>query len=990
MASGGKGGGGSKSYDYYGTFALRFGVGPMDELLALERNGNIIWPKAKKFDALSWVGGSIVFHEGRFYQTPTTTTNTPPASPWVPYSLLSSTAVANGYTTLTVEGVGQCRFYWGKETQTPDAYLSNAAKTATTDNPDGHEHPAYKGICYAVFEDCLLGRENTSPGNWRAWVRRKPVQSVVTGTPSNLTDSQANPAAVVAEFLTSKYCAGIPSGDLDGVSFQAAADKLQTKPELVCLSPSIERQTQVVGSVDDTSAHSELFLRWDSETAKVVAGVWEHGTVPASFVTVTEKHLTEPARITPGAWAESKTGAAVRYRDRVALFKERPTAIVPDLRAQRILGRAVVESLDRPWITRESQAEAHASQWLRARGGPRMSASIRMRRQFALGTGVVGDPFRYGVKPGDWIQLDIDPEPGGGQLLQFFRVLDRKIPLTGPIEIGCEADVTLTPVAYQPPPGAPLFASPNNPDALTVFRILDCPPQLGGFNHVLALAQRPSSMHVGFNLWFDSNVDNDALFDDLGAQRFFAVRCGLHANLAANAAGDLLELPAVDEAITVNGAVTSSTTVQVTHTGTAWPENDFVARWFAGAVLTVGATTANVVNSTAPNSSGIVTLTLDAPVTLATAATGTIIGEPLKITVAPQVDDRLLAEVPPGRVKANDDSLLLFLIETASGNVAESSGVGQVEVLSVLDWYIEDAGPPARYVIRALRARRGTQKTAFTSANCEAWLIRREALTSFEHRDFAVLRSNRQRGLTPDEATFRLQPLNNEATRSLDDCADVPFKFPTQSLARPTLTWTAPGVTSWPYTFGSSAGGTLQLRGSWSDADGDLVSMSLTQRQGAGPELTLVSETIPRRGNANFDKSVSLTSPGTYTFTARAADSTGIATEVIVTATVPAGGGGQVAQPTFNPDEWSYFLAPQSITVSCATSGADLTYKVVDWLTDPGTPTPGSSGWSALAAAPVTVVVGAGKKIYAQARKAGMTDSEVGVTGVGLEDGSGL
>ena len=984
MGSGGKGGGGSKSYDYFGTFALRFGVGPFDELLALERNGNIVWPKAKEWAAGSFPGGSVVFYQGRFYTTPSTTSATPPASPWVQFSLNVSTAIANGYTTLTVEGVGNVRFYWGKETQIPDSFLSNTAKTATSDNPSGHEHPAYKGICYAVFEDCLLGRENTSPGNWRAWLRRKPVQSVVTGSPANLTDSQANPAAVVVEALTSKYCAGLAPSELDATSFQAAADKLQTKPDLVSVSPAVERQTQVVGLIDDASAHSEFWIRWDSESAKIIAGVWEHGVVPASYVTVQEKHLTNPARITPGAWSDSKTGAAVRYRDRVALFKERPTATVPDLRAQRILGRSVVEALDRPWITRESQAEAHAAQWLRSRGGPRMSATFQMRRQFALGTGVVGDPFRNGVKPGDWIQLDIDPEPGGGQLLQFFRVIERKIPLTGPVEFSCEADVTLTPIAYQPAPGSPLFAAPNNPDPLTVHRVLDCPPQLGGYNQVLVLAQRPSPMHVGFRVHFDSNVDNDALFDELGVQRFFAVRASLHANLAANAAGDSLELPAVDEPVTVVASVTSSTTVQVSRTGVAWAPGSFVARWLVGAVLTVGATSANVVNSTTPDGSGIVTLTLDAPVTLAAAATGTVVGEPLKLTVTAQVDDRLFGETPPGRVAANDDALLLFLVETASGNVAESSGVGQVEVLSVLDWYTD---APGRYAVRALRARRGTQRLAFTTANCEAWLIRREGLTAFDHRDFAVLRSNRQRSLTPDEATFRLQPFNNEATRSLDDCADVPFRFPTQSLARPTLTWTAPGVTSWPYTFGSSAGGSLQLRGAWSDADGDLVSMSLTQRQGVGAETSLVGETIPRRANAVFDRTVSLTSPGTYTFTARAADSTGIATEVIVQAIVPAGGGGQVAQPTFSPDDWDYFYSPVSITANCATSGADITWKLTGWFTDPGTPTPGSNGWSALTAAPVTVSVAVGQKLYAQGRKAGMTDSDIGVTGVALDNG---
>jgi hypothetical protein len=331
---------------------------------------------------------------------------------------------------------------------------------------------------------------------------------------------------------------------------------------------------------------------------------------------------------------------------------------------------------------------------------------------------------------------------------------------------------------------------------------------------------------------------------------------------------------------------------------------------------------------------------------------------------------------------SNDDWLLILAEIDGNGRIAEdAAGLAKVEVLSVVEFTAYGAASPPEFAVHALRARRGTSKVAFTAAAAEVWLIRRESLTPVTHADLAVLRNNRTLGTTPDTGTFRLQPFTAVATRSETDCLDLAFRPAGNSLARPRLSWISPGQTSWPYTFGSSSGGTLRLRGQIDDGDGNLVSYRVSYRKAGDLADTFVDGGKPSSGTqAVFDKTISLTVSGDFTITVEATDGSGLVGRTVVVATVPASGGGgtAAADPTFSP--WGYTgpfaTLPRNVVISCATSGADITWKITDSF-DPGTPTPGSSGWSALTAAPVTVSVGKNKWLHAQARKTGLTNSNV-------------
>jgi hypothetical protein len=192
------------------------------------------------------------------------------------------------------------------------------------------------------------------------------------------------------------------------------------------------------------------------------------------------------------------------------------------------------------------------------------------------------------------------------------------------------------------------------------------------------------------------------------------------------------------------------------------------------------------------------------------------------------------------------------------------------------------------------------------------------------------------------------------------------------------LAWEAPGQTSWPYTFATSAGGNLRLVGRWTDADGNLVSIGLTYRIGSGAEIPVFSRTLTNLGDVLFDQTLSLTAPGTtYTITVRALDAAGLTRSSSVMATVPPASGSKVAAPYFDPPPDTYPGTSIGVTIYTATPGADISYKLG---VNPGTPTPGSNGWSALAPAPLAVgPLTTAVTITAVAVKSGMTDSDLAV-----------
>ncbi|MCZ7641384.1 MAG: hypothetical protein M5U12_38180 [Verrucomicrobia bacterium] len=113
-------------------------------------------------------------------------------------------AGTSDHAEITVEGRGALTLYWGTATQTADADLAAS----------GVAHPAYRGQCYAVFNDWLLGENRAQVPNLEFELSRVPTVDWL-GIAAAL-NGEVNPVAALAELFTdSRFGAGLPLALLD-------------------------------------------------------------------------------------------------------------------------------------------------------------------------------------------------------------------------------------------------------------------------------------------------------------------------------------------------------------------------------------------------------------------------------------------------------------------------------------------------------------------------------------------------------------------------------------------------------------------------------------------------------------------------------------------------------------------------------------------------------------------------------------------------------
>ncbi|MDB6017658.1 MAG: hypothetical protein JWR19_2147 [Pedosphaera sp.] len=527
MSMGKSGGGGQKTYDYFGTIAGAICTGPVDALIAIIIDGQEVWPLGKIWAVGSsvvagelWMFNSITYvaqvtHVASFANQPENPTY------WAEYSFPRG---GSPFDDISIHNWGLARFYWGTQAQTVDHNLQAAY------NNYGEQHPDYKGIAYIVLIDFLFGREKQSAPNVEVVVRRSPNQTIVSGAGAALTDGQADLAAVQCEALTDLNMIGLDAGAIDATSFQTATDALQAKTNLCSGSVLVDTQETIRSFFDRIMGMTDNFLRLNSTTGLIETGIYNHGTTPGSYTTLTVDDFTERPKFKGTGWDSVKTRAVVRFNDRGYGYQT-VSERADDPRAFRVLGDVRSMDIDRPWITRRAQAIAHGQESLRVIGRPQLTGDIVVRREKGRA-----------IKAGDYVLLDIDLEPGGASLYQFFRVTQKTTPKSGPIKFSILADNTLTPIPWTNPT-APVVLTQDDVPAIAHLRIVEGNFSLTGEDGaVVVLAERPTNLITGFNLYFDT--DTAGTFNNLGTMSNFAVRATLHADITSTTATIGIDVPA--------------------------------------------------------------------------------------------------------------------------------------------------------------------------------------------------------------------------------------------------------------------------------------------------------------------------------------------------------------------------------------------------------------------------------------------------------------
>lgn len=782
MGGGGKKGGGGSAKNYYGSVAGGVCIGKADGLVAVLVNSEECWPRGTAwavgmgivagnlyvFDAQTWV--CTVNHTAATANAPDGTDPTPN---WTEYCLTIptdwETNPAHRYTDITLiandETVyGKMTFYWGTPLQTVDEILRSDG------NDLNDQHPDYQGVVYVVIKDFLLGQEVQSAPNIEIVVRRRPEQSIIAGTPASIVDGQANLAAVAAELLTNPNCIGLPADHVDATSFQAIADYLQTNEKMYGASVLIDTSESITSIFDKVIQMFDGCIRFNPVTEKIELGIFKHGIVPATYVTLTADSLTKAPKFSTQSWQNAVSRAVVRYDSRQLNYAQTSTQS-DDARVFSVLGLVRETSLDRPWIARPAQAVQHGIETLRVMGLAQMKGDLEIRREIGRD-----------IRPGDYVLVDIDLEPNANSIYKFFRVLTHKIPQTGPVTISVSADNALASIVASVH-SRPLIA-PNIPVLpFEHLRYTEVPYALAQQeNAVVVLAQRPERATDRATLYFDTPRVVAAPVTSIVADG--AGTAGVITFSAAHGliAGDEIDVGGATPAgFNVRQvAITAATTYTVTYP-------------LSAAVTPAEAATGVLVvcdyNGTFTALGTIQSFAAKASLTGGVDTEAGLLS--LNVDEAQVDHDYFTTEVTVN--SAENDIMLLFLIEPATGpddttQIAENgSGCVKMEIMSVAQ--MEKTGD--NYDLHVLRGRRGTTVQTF-SIDAEVWLIPKALLVYFTDAMFSTLRSNRAAATKPDRALFRLQPRTHRTALPLADVANVSFRFQ-NCIAGSGWVWSPPG-----------------------------------------------------------------------------------------------------------------------------------------------------------------------------------------------------
>lgn len=467
----GSGGEGFKTYDYFGTLAGAICWGPADTLHAILIDGEPV------YEGTSNRSGDSVD--------------------------LTSVIDAKWLTT-----AGYLKLYWGTATQTADSVLSFKG------------HPGYRGSCYLVAVNLLFGRERTTAPNIEVIVSRLPVCSTALCASADnvLDDGCVNPVAALGELFTSRHGLGWDAARLDATSWAAAGAYCAADADRKLRTFCAPLFTSHVSMAQAASELLELFdaaLYWTA-TGTLGIRLLEIGTNPGSLATIDASMLVEPAQIQAGGAGDVPTGVLVSYVDRARKWKEADEK-VDNLVALRWRGEDDRAELERPHVTRQSQAHRIGIETLRRRSKPPVTIQVSVRRELAAG---------YGA--GQKILCDVDPEPGGTALAQLCLITSRSDGRDGVARMDLEADTMVEATPYAP------AWTPESPQAAECASIANAvaiplPPGSAGEVSIAILATRPQADAIGFTVYYATS--SGGTFAELGNQTGFACRMTMDADV---------------------------------------------------------------------------------------------------------------------------------------------------------------------------------------------------------------------------------------------------------------------------------------------------------------------------------------------------------------------------------------------------------------------------------------------------------------------------
>lgn len=267
--------------------------------------------------------------------------------------------------------VGTLRFYRGSTTQTASTYLS-------THQQVGGQTPAYRGTCYAVWEQGYIG-DSTSIKPWAFELRRIPNPLGLGGSGAVNSGNDANPMNVIYEILTNtEWGLGQPTSDIDTSDFAAAGATLATEGNGFSFLLDNKIEAQELLRLVEQQIDGIVYL--DRTTGKWRVNLARGGYTLSTKRALNASNVLEISQFSRGAWADTANSVLVKFDNRALDYKE-TYASAQDMANVKIQGNKVVSvEVTYPGVKNGALANTLAWRYLRTLAIPMARAELVVNR----------------------------------------------------------------------------------------------------------------------------------------------------------------------------------------------------------------------------------------------------------------------------------------------------------------------------------------------------------------------------------------------------------------------------------------------------------------------------------------------------------------------------------------------------------------------------------------------------------------------------------
>jgi len=280
----------------------------------------------------------------------------------------SGTQATDGAIEISHENaIGTFRFFTGSKTQATSTYLETHQTLC----------PAYRGLCYGVWEGGYVG-ESTSIKPWSFEIERCPT-GLASAHPK-VNDADSNPVEIAYEILTdTSWGYGYSPSDIDLPDFRAKAEILYAEGQ--GMSFILANQKKATSILQEIEKQIDGHLRIDAQSGLWKLDLIRDGYSIDGLQEANSSNIKEIVEFSRSGWEGTVNSVRVRYKRRANNYAE---GFVPahDSANMKIQNRRVPAIFSFIGLRDDTLANKIVWRELRARSYPFAKLRMRVNREF--------------------------------------------------------------------------------------------------------------------------------------------------------------------------------------------------------------------------------------------------------------------------------------------------------------------------------------------------------------------------------------------------------------------------------------------------------------------------------------------------------------------------------------------------------------------------------------------------------------------------------